>query len=115
MAKTMDTKSAARKGVDYREAGKRFVRVFGSLFDSFNPLKSPFYVAGQRNSDRRMKLKAMQEQKETVQRNEDRASLREQRDSERERFEQAMRPLRAENEYLRNQLLKEQLRQQKTK
>lgn len=105
MANTMDTKTATRKDVDLREVGKRFVRaLLGFLFSPCNPFKSPFYVAGLRNSDRRIKLKAMQEQRETAQRNENRAILRENGDN-----------LRADNEYVRNQILKEQLRQQRSK
>jgi hypothetical protein len=46
----------------------------------------------------------MQEQRETAQRNENRAILREKGDN-----------LRADNEYVRNQILKEQLRQQRSK
>lgn len=95
--------------------GNRIASVLGFLFSPCNLFRSPFYVAGQRNSDRRMKVKTIAEQREMAQRNEGRAVLREQRDNEREGFEQAMRPLRAENEYLRNQILREQLRKQKSK
>ena len=105
MAKTMDTKTATPKAVGLREVGKRFVRaLLGFLFSPCNPFRSPFYVAGLRNSDRRIKLKAMQEQQESAQRNEDRAKVREKSDN-----------VRADNEYVRNQILKEQLRQHRSK
>jgi hypothetical protein len=101
----MGKKAATPKAIDVREVGKRFVRaLLGLLFSPCNPFKSPFYVAGLRNSDRRIKLKTMQEQRETAQRNEDRANLRESFDN-----------VRADNEYVRNQILKEQLRQQRSK
>lgn len=117
MPNTMDVKALLRKEVSVRDAAKIVGNVLGFLFAPCNPFNSPYFIAGQRNSDRRMKQKAAKEQREMAQRNEERAVLREQRDAvnqaradERARMDRAMFAMRAENERLRNEILKEQAR-----